>query len=189
MTALHKGFLAAGALHGALISAFIAYTWVGNTYRTSLKLDFTLTAAGGEHAGSETFSEASADEPTENNASETSTTTTGEANTPSKSTAQSSGAAAGGGEAYVKQNFAGVSGLIHAQLYYPRIARQNGWQGAVTINFWVMADGSVRNVGVRQSSGHRVLDESALEAVRSLTHLPPPPIPVLLTVPVQFRLR
>lgn len=188
MTALHKGFLAAGVLHGALFSVFIAYTWVGNNYREALRLDFSL-AAGGEQNGNGSISEASDEESHVENSSETSTTTATEMSTAPKSATQHSGTAGGGGESYVRQNFAGVSGLIHANLYYPRIARQNGWQGAVTINFWVLVDGSVRDVGVRQSSGHRVLDESALEAVRSLAHLPPPPVPVLLTVPVQFRLR
>ena len=49
---------------------------------------------------------------------------------------------------------------------YPRLARMRGWEGVVQIRLVVGVDGSVVEARVEQSSGHRVLDDAALVAVR-----------------------
>ena len=49
---------------------------------------------------------------------------------------------------------------------YPRQAVRMGWQGVVVCRISVERDGSVSAVRVEESSGHRVLDDAALEAVR-----------------------
>jgi len=49
---------------------------------------------------------------------------------------------------------------------YPRIARQRGWQGTVRLNVLVEKDGTPDQVGIQLSSGHHVLDNAALQAVR-----------------------
>ena len=78
--------------------------------------------------------------------------------------------------------------MIHGKVYYPRIARKNNWQGRVLVQFVVGTDGKTHDVALRESSGHHVLDESALETIRDLDSLPRPPLPVALSVPVHFRL-
>jgi len=49
---------------------------------------------------------------------------------------------------------------------YPGAARRRGWQGRVLLDVEVLRDGTVGAIAVSCSSGHRLLDEAALSAVR-----------------------
>ncbi len=49
---------------------------------------------------------------------------------------------------------------------YPWLARRRGWQGVVAIFVHVDSGGGVTAAAVARSSGHDVLDQAALEAVR-----------------------
>lgn len=73
---------------------------------------------------------------------------------------------------------------------YPKIARQNGWQGLVLLEVLVNTRGLVESVRVRKSTGYRILDRAALEAVRSWRFRPARaaglPIASTVEVPVQF---
>lgn len=53
----------------------------------------------------------------------------------------------------------------HAPVY-PDIARENGWEGTVLLEVSVSKAGKVDQVRVIQSSRYKVLDESAVRAVR-----------------------
>jgi TonB family protein len=55
---------------------------------------------------------------------------------------------------------------------YPLLARQHGWEGTVTLRLELLADGTVGEVEVAQSSGYPVLDTAAQEAARTWTHQP-----------------
>ncbi len=48
---------------------------------------------------------------------------------------------------------------------YPPIARQNGWEGHVLLRAHILADGSLDELKVEQSSGYDILDQAALSAV------------------------
>ena len=51
MTSLRKGFITAGAIHGALLTLWLGYELTGKIYRENLRLDFTLStsaSAGGK---------------------------------------------------------------------------------------------------------------------------------------------
>lgn len=50
---------------------------------------------------------------------------------------------------------------------YPMVARRMSWQGKVIIGVKVLKNGSTGEVKLQQSSGHAVLDEAALKAVKS----------------------
>jgi TonB family protein len=50
---------------------------------------------------------------------------------------------------------------------YPELARQRGWEGTTVLLVEVRADGTVGLVEVRQSSGHRLLDDTSIETVRA----------------------
>ncbi|MFZ1747952.1 MAG: energy transducer TonB [Nitrospirales bacterium] len=50
---------------------------------------------------------------------------------------------------------------------YPRMAREQGWQGKVVLRTQITADGLVKNAAVQESSGFSLLDESAMQAVKS----------------------
>jgi protein TonB len=54
---------------------------------------------------------------------------------------------------------------------YPPVARKQGWQGHVSVEFTVQPDGQLTNVRVTRSSGYHVLDQSALAALRKVGHL------------------
>ncbi|MDD2915917.1 MAG: energy transducer TonB [Gallionella sp.] len=49
---------------------------------------------------------------------------------------------------------------------YPMVARRMGWQGKVVLNVEVLASGSPGQIKLQQSSGHEVLDNAAMQAVR-----------------------
>jgi len=55
---------------------------------------------------------------------------------------------------------------------YPAIAREEGWQGRVVLKVWVDAEGRPADVRILKSSGYKVLDHSALKAVRKWHFLP-----------------
>jgi len=55
---------------------------------------------------------------------------------------------------------------------YPTIAKSRGWQGKVMLRVQVSAEGLSDAVRVDQSSGHEMLDESAIEAVKKWRFIP-----------------
>jgi protein TonB len=76
---------------------------------------------------------------------------------------------------------------------YPALARRRQWQGTVVLEVLVKADGLVAELMVEQSSGHRVLDEAALAAVRNWRFTPGrqgrQPVAMKVLVPVRFGLQ
>lgn len=55
---------------------------------------------------------------------------------------------------------------------YPLRARQRHWEGRVLLRVYVTADGQAQQVVLQMSSGHEMLDESALEAVKKWRFVP-----------------
>lgn len=55
---------------------------------------------------------------------------------------------------------------------YPRIALKRKWSGAVLLQMKVNRQGKIESLRIERSSGHRVLDESALKAARQWTFRP-----------------
>ncbi len=55
---------------------------------------------------------------------------------------------------------------------YPRIARLRGWEGAVGLVVQVSEDGRPVEIAVESASGHEVLDETAVAAVREWRFTP-----------------
>ena len=55
---------------------------------------------------------------------------------------------------------------------YPEYARMQGWEGVVSLRVLVTSDGAVGDVVVEQSSGYKVLDDSAVKTVRAWQFLP-----------------
>lgn len=73
-------------------------------------------------------------------------------------------------------------------LFYPEEARRNGIEGEALVFLLIDSGGKVVAARIEQSSGHRILDEAALRAVRSL-HSLPADAPQETLLPVRFRLR
>jgi len=68
--------------------------------------------------------------------------------------------------------FTSVKPLKTERPLYPRIAREQGWQGKVVIRAHISAEGSVKETTVQESSGFPVLDDSALQAVKTWSFEP-----------------
>lgn len=50
---------------------------------------------------------------------------------------------------------------------YPRVARDNGWEGRVEVRMAIGADGAIASMRVARGTGYAVLDDQALDMVRS----------------------
>jgi protein TonB len=124
--------------------------------------------------------------------------------TPGSSTPGSGGAGGGaglgsggptGGAAGAEYGsyLAGVRRRILDALRYPPPARSRGLAGTVYLEIFIKSDGAIGDVAVTSSSSHPLLDEAALEAVRSLSPQPFPkglkPRPLRVRLPVVFDLQ
>ena len=72
--------------------------------------------------------------------------------------------------------------------FYPEEAIARGLEGEVLVLIIIDESGRVTAARVEQGSGHRILDDAALRAVRSLRSLPAD-APREALLPVRFRLR
>lgn len=84
------------------------------------------------------------------------------------------------------------AGLSNAPPRYPHLARRRGQEGRVVLRVEVSADGEAAAVRIQRSSGHRLLDAAAIEAVRGWRFLPAKragtSVAGVLDVPVSFKL-
>ena len=75
---------------------------------------------------------------------------------------------------------------------YPRFAREQGWEGTVVLRIQVTSSGSVDTVNIRNTSGYPLLDNSAVQSVKTWTFEPAKdgefPIPVTVDLPIRFNL-
>lgn len=78
--------------------------------------------------------------------------------------------------------------LDSAGQFYPAAAIAQGLEGEVHVLLIIDEAGTVSAARVEQGSGHALLDEAALRAVRSLQSLPAD-APRQVVLPVRFRLR
>ncbi|MGF1616107.1 MAG: energy transducer TonB [Gammaproteobacteria bacterium] len=76
--------------------------------------------------------------------------------------------------------------------HYPALARRRGYEGHVLIQAGIQADGRTGQVEVKQSSGHRVLDEAAVATVKDWRFLPArragQAVSTTVDIPIRFRL-
>lgn len=76
---------------------------------------------------------------------------------------------------------------------YPSRAQREGWEGNVLLRVQVSPSGKPGTIQVQKSSGHQLLDDAAIEAVKRWTFTPATqggvPISGWVTVPLSFRLQ
>ena len=82
---------------------------------------------------------------------------------------------------------------VNSQLHYPKVAKENGIQGRITLQFTIRADGSVTNVKVLRGVDSE-LDKEAVRVVSKSPKWTPgysagKPVDVDYTFPVIFQLR
>ncbi len=75
---------------------------------------------------------------------------------------------------------------------YPDLAQRQGWEGTVVLNVHVLANGRPSAVEIKESSGHKMLDDSALQTVKRWRFVPAKRGDVAtdswVEVPIDFRL-
>jgi protein TonB len=75
---------------------------------------------------------------------------------------------------------------------YPRIARRKGYEGIVVLKVEILPNGRVGEIRVKTSSGHRMLDRSALKTVKGWKFIPAKqgedPIGMWAEIPIRFDL-
>ncbi len=77
--------------------------------------------------------------------------------------------------------------MLSKHLFYPPLAVTQGLEGEVVLLLALDAGGQIRSLAIAKSSGHALLDDAALDAVRHIGALPGNPPQTLL--PVTFRLQ
>jgi len=94
-------------------------------------------------------------------------------------------------EEFVKTNFEIIRDMVLSNLNYPRIAKRMGFEGVVEIMLVIDTSGKLLEVVLQNSSGHEILDKSALKAANSLASkvLPNPKNISKISLPVYFALR
>ena len=84
----------------------------------------------------------------------------------------------------------GVLRSVHP--IYPRIAKKSGWEGTVLVRVTVEANGRASKVDVSRSSGHKVLDDAAVKAIKRWSFRPARdgniPIRSVVVIPIGFSL-
>lgn len=77
--------------------------------------------------------------------------------------------------------------------HYPNLARQKGWEGTVLLRAEITPQGTVASLTLLQTSGHPLLDQAALTAVRQWRFHPSPtnhlPTASTVEIPVKFSLQ
>ncbi len=110
---------------------------------------------------------------------------TSQAPAPALSTSPESAEA--GDSAYVCANYGAIRSLIYKNMSFPDEAVQMGWQGKLQVAFLVHCDGHVDGIRVLTSSGHNVLDQSAVEAIKRAAPYPKSPRKVEIRLPICYR--
>jgi len=75
---------------------------------------------------------------------------------------------------------------------YPRTAKRRGYEGEVHLRVYVLESGAVGDITVKRPSGHEILDDTALDAVKKWIFVPAKKngreVSSWVTVPVRFQL-
>ena len=96
-----------------------------------------------------------------------------------------------------KVNLTNYKGRLIAHLarkkYYPPAARQKNIRGKVLVRFSVVSSGRVTAVRIIKSSGHKILDQAALQTIKRASPLPRLPKGtkkrITITMPISYRLQ
>ena len=83
-----------------------------------------------------------------------------------------------------------VAARLRRARSYPAAARAENLTGTATVTFTIRTGGDVGRVSLAKSSGHRILDQAAVEMVHRAAPFPPLPQgagnSITVTVPVRF---
>lgn len=60
---------------------------------------------------------------------------------------------------------------IKARFTYPRMARRMNWEGLVGISLHIEVDGTLRDIQIARTSGHKILDENARKTLEKIARI------------------
>jgi protein TonB len=107
-------------------------------------------------------------------------------------TASVSAGGFGSGEAlraaYVGKNFSYIQKRVARYTVYPSRAKRTGIKGKLTVAFTINLDGTVSDIIITESSGHTLLDDAGIAAVKDASPFPSPPIAARIAIPISFKL-
>jgi len=83
-------------------------------------------------------------------------------------TGRSNSASSGGNPGAKASYFSQLKSVLAQNKRYPRASRRRNEEGVVSLSFVAYADGSVSDVKITQSSGHRRLDNAVLDMNQTL---------------------
>ena len=89
---------------------------------------------------------------------------------------------------YIRKHFDYINKSVHLNISYPRRARKMLMEGRVIVSFVVRLDGSIKDIIIKQSSGHSILDKNVIRAVKKAVPFPPPPVEAKVIIPITYRL-
>jgi TonB family protein len=89
---------------------------------------------------------------------------------------------------YLKSHLSYIKDMIQKNITYPDIARRNGWMGKVKVSFIIVYNGYAKNIEVIQSSGFKILDKNAIEAIKNASPFPKPPVEAQIIIPIVYKL-
>jgi protein TonB len=97
-------------------------------------------------------------------------------------------ASAEGIKAYMGKNFAYIQKRVARYTVYPPRAKRTGIKGKLTVSFIINLDGTVSDIVIAESSGHTVLDDAGISAVKDAAPFPAPPTSARIAIPISFDL-
>jgi protein TonB len=80
-----------------------------------------------------------------------------------------------GGQCHANPYLCTLFGLIMRKQHYPDEARAQHIEGTVVVAFWVDERGDLVHQALYRTSGHPILDDEAVAAIRRAAPFPPPP--------------
>lgn len=91
--------------------------------------------------------------------------------------------------------YARIRGQLQNHFYYPQLAKRQGWQGRVLLDFTISEMGRVNDIRIKKSSGYDILDHAAIGALRKVV-IADMPVETLLaavkpgrmSIPIAYRL-
>jgi len=90
---------------------------------------------------------------------------------------------------YIAFNYGPIRDRVFHELSFPPEAVDKGWDGSVKVSFTVQCDGRVDSIHVMTSSGHSVLDQSAIDAVKHAAPYPKSPKKVEIQMPISYKFK
>jgi len=109
------------------------------------------------------------------------------------STGSADALTSGGTPGYKRNYYALIAATLAKHKRYPKYARKKGQEGTVLLSFTVLSSGLVKDIKIKQSSGHSLLDRSVKKMLQQASPLPPFPAQqtareLNISIPIVFKL-